>query len=94
MAKESDSWKNWLIASLWTATILLAGAGYNSITKSLDTIHNYQAAQLADWNNWKIEHEKGQTATVRILDKLCSYQADRLRREGKMPEYPSFIGIR
>jgi hypothetical protein len=88
MANVKDGWKNWLIAALWSATILLAGAGYGSIKESLDKIHLYQAAQLKDWIDYKIGHEKDHTLFVRTLDRVCDYQAERLKKEGREPYYP------
>jgi hypothetical protein len=90
MATEKDSWKNWLIAALWSVTILLVGAGYNSIKESLDKIHIYQTAQLKDWSEWKIEHEIKRSIVIRTIDKICDYQAERLKKEGRDPHYPGY----
>ncbi|MFA4834846.1 MAG: hypothetical protein WC749_02075 [Dehalococcoidia bacterium] len=87
MANDKDSWKNWLIAALWTVTIALATLGYGSIKDSLDKVHVYQAAQLRDWSDWKLDHEKQVAVVWRTLDKICVYQADRLRKEGTVPNY-------
>lgn len=87
MASSQDAWKNWLIASLWSVSLLLAAAGYHSIKESLDKVHAYQAAELQDRAAWKIEYEKQRAIIWRTLDRLCGYQSERLLREGKVPDY-------
>jgi len=87
MANGKDSWKNWLIAALWTVTLILGGFGYNSIKDSLDKNYNFQVSHSQEWANWKIEYTNQQANVWRAIDRICSYQAERLMKEGRVPNY-------
>lgn len=94
MANDKDGWKNWLIASLWTITIILGGLGYNSIKESLDKNYAFQVNHSKEWADWKIEYTNHQSLIWRTLDRICDYQGDRLRKEGKTPNYNIFDRVK
>ncbi|MFA4826455.1 MAG: hypothetical protein WC593_14995 [Methanoregula sp.] len=87
MENGNDNWKNWAIAGLWAVSMGLSGLGYHSIKGSIEDISKaFQVAQTKD-NEWKLEYERHRAVIWRTMDKLCNYQAERLYREGKTPNY-------
>ena len=80
-------WKDWLIVALWSVAMSLAGLGYSSIKDSVTKVYDCQEAQNKAFTAYQLENEKRWAAIWRVMDKVCGYQADRMNKEGRVPDY-------
>jgi len=94
MADSNWSWKDAAIGGLWAVTMLLALAGFGSIKEGILDVKKTQAEtalvisnHITKWGNWEIQYERDRSTVWRVIDRLCGYQGERLRKEGKMPDY-------
>jgi hypothetical protein len=94
MADSNWSWKDAVIAGLWAVTMALAIAGFGSIKEGILDVKKAQSEtalvmsnHIATWGKWEIQYERDRSIVWRVIDRLCGYQSDRLRKEGKLPDY-------
>lgn len=94
MAASNWSWKDAAIGGLWAVTMALAVLGFTAIKDNIIEVKTNQAAavqvmatHISNWGKWEVQYERDRSVTWRVLDRLCGYQSERLRKEGKIPDY-------
>lgn len=94
MAASNWSWKDAAIGGLWAITMALALLGFASIKEGIIDVKKSQSEQvmvmnahIATWGKWEIQYERDRSVVWRVIDRLCGYQGERLRKEGKIPNY-------
>lgn len=94
MAASNWSWKDAAIGGLWAVTMALALLGFNSIKDDSREVKTNQAAavkvmadHITNWGKWEVQYERDRSTVWRVIDRLCGYQGERLRKEGKLPDY-------